>query len=288
MSLIGTIVKGILGNDAANKQRDAIVDGNKQATAIARDQYNQDRADYAPYREFGYAAVDGPNGLRALLGLGAAPAGGTVAPVSSSTGGFDVQSYMAANPDVVQHWQNTPAARSRYKTAEDFARYHYDAHGRAEGRPGTSFGATSAAPAASAPAAGGNGILEALRSTPGYGFQMEEGTRAIESSLAARGLSNSGAAKKALQKYGQGLADQTYGQAVDRLFQAANIGTGAQAQVTQSGSTYAANAGNMALSTAGANADRAVNRAGIWADAFDGLEEAASSAGGYGKLFKFG
>lgn len=291
MSLISTIVSAVIGNDAANKSRDAIVDGNREATALARTQYDQTRADYAPYREFGYDAINGPNGLRALLGLGPQSATPSIAPVSSASG-FDANLYLQANPDVAAHWNTLTAAQKRqYPTPQAYASYHYDTHGRLEGRPigpasapaaGTPAGATPA------PAAGGNGITQALRSTPGYQFQMDEGTRAIESSLAARGLSNSGAAQKALQKFGQGVADQTYGQAVDRLFQAANVGSGAQAQVTSAGSTYATTAGNAAVNKGFANSDRAISRAGIWSNAIDEVSDAASSAGGYSKLFKFG
>lgn len=285
MSLLSTIVTAVLGNDAANKSRDAIVDGNKEAVALAKTQYDQTRADYAPFRELGYDAISGSNGLRALLGLGPQSASSSVAPVSSSSG-FDANLYLQANPDVGAHWQTLTAAQKRqYPTPQAYAAYHYDTHGRAEGRP-YAPGAGQTTPGAGAgtggaPAAGGNGILEALRSTPGYQFQMDEGTRAIEASLAARGLSNSGAAKKALLKYGQGLADQTYGQTVDRMFQAANVGAGGTAAVTSAGNAYTNVAGGAALNRGEANANRAVSRAGIWSDAFKEVEDAASSAGGY-------
>lgn len=289
MSLLSTIVTAVLGNDAANKQRDAIVDGNKEAVALAKTQYDQTRADYAPFRELGYDAVNGANGLRALLGLGPQSATSSIAPVSSAVG-FDANAYLSANPDIGAHWQTLTANQKRqYPTPQAFAAYHYDTVGRLEGRPvGPASAAGASANPSSAPAAGGNGILEALRSTPGYEFQLGEGTRAIESSLAARGLSNSGAAQKALQKYGQGLADQTYGQAVDRMFQAANVGAGGTAAVTSAGSSYAQTAGQAALNKGDANANRAVSRAGIWSQAIEGIEDAASTAGGYSKLFKLG
>lgn len=58
-----------------------------------------------------------------------------------------------------------------------------------------------------------------LTSDPGYQFRLREGQSALERSLAARGLGQSGAALKAAQEYGQGLADQTYNDAYSRWLQ---------------------------------------------------------------------
>jgi hypothetical protein len=71
-----------------------------------------------------------------------------------------------------------------------------------------------------------------LRDLPGYQFAMDEGLGAIDRSAAARGMSRSGATLKALQRYGTGLADQTYGNQLQRLLSANQQGFGAtQAQV---------------------------------------------------------
>lgn len=58
-----------------------------------------------------------------------------------------------------------------------------------------------------------------LTNDPGYQFRLREGQSALERSLAARGLGQSGAALKAAQEYGQGLADQTYNDAYSRWLQ---------------------------------------------------------------------
>lgn len=55
-----------------------------------------------------------------------------------------------------------------------------------------------------------------LSNDPGYQFRLGEGQKAVERSLAAKGLGSSGAALKAAQDYGQGLADQTYNDAYQR------------------------------------------------------------------------
>ena len=68
--------------------------------------------------------------------------------------------------------------------------------------------------------------LEALQNDPGYQFRLQQGQQALDRSLAARGLSQSGAALKAAQEYGQGLADQTYNDYFSRQAQLANLGYG--------------------------------------------------------------
>jgi hypothetical protein len=67
-----------------------------------------------------------------------------------------------------------------------------------------------------------------FQADPGYGFRMSEGLKALERSAAARGGLMSGGAGKALQRYGQDLASQEYGNAFQRFQQdrAARAGLG--------------------------------------------------------------
>jgi hypothetical protein len=58
--------------------------------------------------------------------------------------------------------------------------------------------------------------MEDFEADPGYQFRMDEGMRGVEGGAAARGGLLSGAALKAIQKYGQGLASQEYGNAYNR------------------------------------------------------------------------
>lgn len=86
-----------------------------------------------------------------------------------------------------------------------------------------------------------------FRTDPGYQFALDQGIGAIDKSAAARGNLNSGATLKALQQYGQGMADQSYGNYLSRLMglgqqglgatQAA-VGTQAQGLQNQFGANY--------------------------------------------------
>lgn len=55
-----------------------------------------------------------------------------------------------------------------------------------------------------------------LQNEPGYQFTKDQGTQALNNSLAAGGLLGSGAAIKGGQQFAQGLADTTYGNAFGR------------------------------------------------------------------------
>lgn len=57
---------------------------------------------------------------------------------------------------------------------------------------------------------------EDLASDEGYQFRLGQGMQGLQRQLAASGLGQSGAALKAAQEYGQGLASQEYGDAYNR------------------------------------------------------------------------
>jgi hypothetical protein len=91
--------------------------------------------------------------------------------------------------------------------------------------------------------------------TPGYQFRLNEGMNALENSLAARGLSSSGAAMKGITRYGQDYASGEYMNEFNRqrmLSQdewnrhagLAGIGQQQVNQLGQLGGQYASNVGN--------------------------------------------
>jgi hypothetical protein len=86
--------------------------------------------------------------------------------------------------------------------------------------------------------------LEALQNDPGYQFRLQQGNQALDRRLAAMGMSGSGAALKAAQEFGQGLADQTYNDYYNRQMGLVNQGFGAASGLgslyTNLGNTQAA------------------------------------------------
>jgi len=59
--------------------------------------------------------------------------------------------------------------------------------------------------------------MEDFEADPGYKFRMDEGMKGVERSAASRGGLFSGAAGKQLERFGQGLASQEYGNAYNRF-----------------------------------------------------------------------
>lgn len=90
--------------------------------------------------------------------------------------------------------------------------------------------------------------LAAFQASPGYQFQFDEGMRAVNAGAAASGMSQSGAALKALQARGQQLANQDFGTYYNRLAGLAQIG---QNSAAQSGAAGVQTAGGVANSLAG-------------------------------------
>lgn len=82
--------------------------------------------------------------------------------------------------------------------------------------------------------------FQRFRDSTGYNFQMDQGQRAITGSAAARGLLNSGSTAKALQSFGQGLADSSFNSYLDNLLKYSGLGLqagqllGGAGQVSQS------------------------------------------------------
>lgn len=77
--------------------------------------------------------------------------------------------------------------------------------------------------------------LQQAENTPGYQFNLQQGTQAINEQAAATGNLNSGNTGVALQKYGQGLASTTYQQAYQNALNQYQTNLGAAAGGTNFG-----------------------------------------------------
>jgi len=93
-----------------------------------------------------------------------------------------------------------------------------------------------------------------FRETPGYQFQLDEGQKAINRSLAARGKLLSGPAVKEGMRFSQGLADQTYANHLSRLANMAGLGANVAGQQGQFGITTGAGLANSAIQGGNARA----------------------------------
>jgi len=103
-----------------------------------------------------------------------------------------------------------------------------------------------------------------FQATPGYQFAVDQGTRALEGSAAAGGNLRSGATMKALQNYGQGMANQEYGNYMSRLGTLANMGQAAAGNQAAAGANFAAGAGNAMQNIGNAQSAGAIAQGNAW------------------------
>lgn len=113
------------------------------------------------------------------------------------------------------------------------------------------------------PDASGNFTVDptnALRATPGYNWQMDQGVAARDKGAAARGNVLSGAQQKGLTTFGQGLADTTYQNYLNNLFGLSGSGQTAATSTGQLGSNYANQVGQNYLTMANAQSQNALQQ----------------------------
>lgn len=156
-----------------------------------------------------------PTGILGSVSKGLSSLGSLASPISTGGNPMKLGSLLQAGGDIYGYFQSK-------NDLKDMERMLAQSSAQAQSRflPYSQAGEQALA---SMQAPG----MEALENDPGYQFRLQQGQKALERSLAARGLGQSGAALKAAQEYGQGLASQTYDDFYNRQAQLANMGYGA-------------------------------------------------------------
>lgn len=105
-------------------------------------------------------------------------------------------------------------------------------------------------------AAGAQDALAAWRGSTGYQTGLQTGLGAVNTGYAARGALESGAAQKALARYGTDYSNQNFGQYVGMLQGQQGAGLNALGSLTASGTSYVnqATSANQGAASARANA----------------------------------
>lgn len=227
----------------SNKASNAMQDASGQSNAIAQQIYGQQRADQMPYMRSGYQAL---NALNRLYGLDQVDT--TVTTAGTGPGGLrPTQTMLGKKMVYVDEQGNGYVFASKGENAgERYPAGYYAQYDTRKTNPQQP--AQGGTPAAPADRYGG------FYASPGYQFRLDEGTRALDRSAAARGMLLSGAQNKALTRYGQGVASEEFGNYANALRSIAGIGQVANQGVSGAASNYGANAANAMMNSGMARA----------------------------------
>lgn len=101
----------------------------------------------------------------------------------------------------------------------------------------------------------GDQVAAKIEATPGYQFQMDQGTKAIERQGAAKGMVGSGNTLTSLAQYGQGLAENYYGMYMDNLSKIVTEGSPATLQISTNQVNESKDYGNLLVAGGQAGMD---------------------------------
>lgn len=261
----------------------------RDAAALQLGMFNTIRGDLSPYRAAGAAAMPG---YMALLGLPAPSSGGggggggysdaplTMEGLTASqtpvpkVGDANWSALLSARPDVLAGYQNESTRDAKSKAyleqlgindAEGYAKW-WAGQNNVQAPQWTQEQIDSAFPSAAnqnatgsqapqGPALDASGIQKYLESLPGYQFTRDQGIRNVTNSLTSKGLGGiSGAMAKGIARFVTGLADQTYGEQLNRIGGAVGMGQSAAAQTANFGSQAASGASGALVGGANAQA----------------------------------
>ncbi len=230
---------GVLGAGASiygsNKAADAMKEGSAASNALAQQVYGQQRSDQMPYMQSGYQAL---NALNRLYGLGQ---------VSTDTSQYGSGAGAIAGLRMTDQKYKNKKTIYVDKDGKGYVQAQYGEN-KGEWLPiGKTFDQYKLpdAPAPTGqPAPTEQDRYGGFYASPGYQFRLDEGTRAIDRSAAARGMLLSGAQNKALTRYGQGVASEEFNNYGNALRNIAGLGQVANQTTASAAGNYAANAGN--------------------------------------------
>ena len=201
----GAIGGGLIASSGAKKAANAQVQASKDAQASNERMLERQIGLQEPFRQAGLTAQAQ---IMNLLGLGAPPsAAGATVDVRQNP-----QAYGLREINIPSIFGSAPQSfylDAQGNTVDDIEAYAaqnpISAPAPAGGAPPSEFGSL-AKPFGT----------EQFQQDPGYAFRQAEGMKALERSAAARGGLLSGGTLKGIQRFGQDLASQEYGNAFNR------------------------------------------------------------------------
>lgn len=253
-----SVLGGLFQGSAASKQAKAQEQAANQQLALQKEVYADQTQRFQPYLDAGTNAIGAYN---FLLGMGPAPTIGGTAPTIETIGGQPMGQAGAAGG------RQAFGTYGRHDGAFIYDRQPQQTLSPQQFRVGgQTFNTYDDALAwANAHKTGGT-QYQGFQASPGYKFQFDQGTEAINALAGAKGGLNSGRTLQDLTTFGQGLANQDWNNYLNRLSGLAGSGQAAAGMQANAGGNYAANASNALGSIGDAKAS------GAWglSNAFNG------------------
>lgn len=237
---IGSVAGGVASGKGAKKAAKIQAKSAKAQQKLLKEMYNMNVGNFTPEMNSGNAALSQINQL-----LGLSP---------MSTANFNA-GYQQGQVPAAPATPSTGFPRAGNKMGAKILakKYGGSASDYMDNDPATGGGYTPPAPAApTTPAAPAPSPLDIIRNTPGYAFQLQQGLDAVNANAYAAGMGNSGAALKALQDRGDGLAQQYFNTYMGQLTDVANRGAGAKSSIAGVSQNYANNSNSVAQNAANA------------------------------------
>ena len=278
-----TLGGAAIASQGAGRQADAATDTANQNNALQRDIFNQQRADLAPWRASGTAALAEIN---RRLGLGGAPvaprvtnplggggAGSGVAPTVAGAGGNGVgRGGTIDQRDVAQFapgmMPDDPSVMPQATGTNVLS---------TDGGTGPQVLPGAQGPTLTGTAAGGQNVLDpenrygGFYASPGYQFRFDEGQRGINANRAASGSLQSGDAMRALTRYGQDYASNEFNTQLNQLFSVAGLGQTATGQGNALAGQYGAQVGQNNQNASNALQSSYGTQANAWGNALGNI-----------------
>ena len=210
------VIGGVVASGAASKSSKAQVQAAELSAAEQRAAREQLTQLLAPYTAAGTPALQAQMNL---LGIGG--------------GAFDPQAYLQANPDVAAGFQQTGG---NFATPEDYAQWHYENYGKAEGRPATLTSGAEQQQAA----------ISQFEQSPMFQALARQGEMGIMQNASATGGLRGGNVQGALAQFRPALLNQQIQQQFQNLggisalgqSSAAGVGAGGMQAANQIGNAY--------------------------------------------------
>lgn len=273
VSAVGAVAGGVIANKGASKAAQATQAASDQSAQVQREMYNQSAEALRPYQQVGLPAS---NAINALLGIG-----GTV-PQQSLPTAQPTQAMPYEDAGQVQFGpmgSMINMARRMREGGIGERTVGWNGQLNPPGSMSLSGNALTNAATAQTPQQAYNDAFANYRNSTGYQFRLNQGMNAINSGYAGAGSIKSGAAMKAINDYGQGMASQEFGNYLAALGNQQSLGFSAASAQAGVGQNYAnslsniytnngANQANAALAKSQNTANMIGSIAGIGANVF--------------------